>query len=477
VQGATDPVVSAGGAVRAGRAIRIRERAVEPVSAASVAVLRIGLGLVLAWSMFRYLSRGWVTTQLTGPEFHVHYPGFSWVAPVPAPWMHLVLVAVGVAGVALALGWHQRANAAVALVGFVWIELIDAATYLNHYELVTLLLAWAVVLPMNRAWSLDRRAGRAGSPPTVDRWVVWTLRAQVAVVYVFAGLAKLTPDWLLHGEPLGTWLAARSDLPIVGSLLTHPSAGTVASWGGALFDLTVVGLLCWRRSRPFAYAAVVVFHLVTWRLFPAIGVFPLAMILLTPIFFDPAWPLRPKPRVKRLLQRPEHARYAGWEEGATTAVGQQQRMSPWVVGALAAVALLQVVVPLRHLAEGGDVRWDEVGYRWSWRVMLTERSGVATFDVVDPVSGEHQRVSPAQALPPHQARYVSSRPEALRQFAHWLADQREEQTGVRPAVHATAWVSVNGSRRTLIVDPNVDLAAQPFSAGRPTWILPAPPDL
>jgi vitamin K-dependent gamma-carboxylase len=471
------------------------------VSAASVAMLRLGLGLVLAWSMFRYLSRGWVSTQLAGPEFHVHYPGFSWVAPAPAPWMHLVLVAVGVAGVALALGWHQRASAAVALIGFVWIELIDAATYLNHYELVTLLLAWAVVLPMNRAWSLDRRAGRVGAPPTVARWVVWTLRTQLASVYVFAGLAKLTPDWLLHGEPLGTWLAARSDLEIVGPLLTHASAGIVASWGGALFDLTIVGFLCWRRSRPFAYAAVVVFHLVTWRLFPAIGVFPLAMILLTPIFFDPAWLLltkprvkrllqRPehatsplggpppsKPRVKRLLQRPEHARDAGWEEGATMAVGQQRRMSRWVVGALAAVALVQVVVPLRHLAEGGDVRWDEVGYRWSWRVMLTERSGVATFDVVDPVSGEHQRVSPAEALAPHQARYVSSRPEALRQFAHWLADRREEQTGVRPAVHATAWVSVNGSRRALIVDPTVDLAAQPFTTGRPAWILPAPPDL
>ena len=143
---------------------RLADRAVEPVPAASVAVFRIGLGLVLAWSMFRYLSRGWVTRQLTDPDFHVHYPGFGWVAALPAPWMHLVLVVVGLAGVALALGWHQRISAAVALLGFVWIELIDAATYLNHYELVTLMLGWAVVLPLSNAWSLDRRAGRVGGP-------------------------------------------------------------------------------------------------------------------------------------------------------------------------------------------------------------------------------------------------------------------------------------------------------------------------
>jgi hypothetical protein len=470
----------------------LSEPAVVPVSAASVAVVRIGLGLVLAWSMFRYLTRGWVTTQLSAPEFHVHYPGFSWVAPLPAPWMHLLLVVVGIAGLSLALGWHRRASAAVALVGFVWIELVDAATYLNHYELVTLLLAWAVVLPMDRAWSLDRRAGRVRGPATVDRWVVWVLRAQLGVVYVFAGLAKLAPDWLLRGEPLTTWLAARSDVPLLGPLVTHPSAGMVASWAGAAFDLTVVAFLCGRRTRLPAYVAVVGFHLVTWRLFPAIGVFPIAMIVLTPVFFVPDWPLRlrawsaerlsfrpfwssDRPDV-RAIERPERGSRRNVAAEPAPGGPTARRLSPWIAGALAVVALLQVLVPLRHLAEGGDVRWDEVGYRWSWRVLLTERSGVATFDVVDPVSGAHQRVSPSEELAPHQVRYVSSRPEALRQFAHWLADRREA-TGVRPEVHVTAWVSVNGSRRALIVDPAVDLAAQPSTFGLPPWVLPAPPDL
>ena len=451
-----------------------------PVSAASVAVVRVGLGLVLAWSMFRYLTRGWVTTQLTGPEFHVHYPGFSWVAPLPAPWMHLLLVVVGVAGLTLALGWHQRASAAVALLGFVWIELVDAATYLNHYELVTLMLAWAVVLPLNRAWSLDRRHGRVAGPATVERWVVWSLRAQLGVVYVFAGVAKLTPDWLLRGEPLTTWLAARGDIAVLGPLVTHPSAGIVASWAGAAFDLTVVAFLCGRRTRLPAYVAVVTFHLVTWRLFPAIGVFPVAMIVLTPVFLAPDWPLRLQARLPGSRSRSSGLRSSGpggsSTEGPPARVPSPRRLSPWILSALTLVAVLQVLVPLRHLAEGGDVRWDEVGYRWSWRVLLTERSGVATFDVVDPTTGAHQRVSPSGDLAPHQVRYVSSRPEALRQYAHWLADRRQAETGVRPAVHVTAWVSVNGSRRALIVDPEVDLAAEPFALGRPSWVLPAPPD-
>ena len=43
---------------------------------------------------------------------------------------------------------------------------------------------------------------------------------------------------------------------------------------------------CWRRTRPFAWCALVVFHVVTWRLFP-IGVFPWLMIAASTVFFEP----------------------------------------------------------------------------------------------------------------------------------------------------------------------------------------------
>ena len=125
--------------------------------------------------------------------------------------------------------------------------------------------------------------------------VVWVLRAQLAVVYVMAGLAKLNGDWLGRGEPMGMWLASRTDLAVVGPLLDEPWAGRVASWAGVVFDLTIVGWLLWRRSRPWAYVAVVAFHVITWLLFP-IGVFPWVMLAGTLIFFPPDWPLRRRRR-------------------------------------------------------------------------------------------------------------------------------------------------------------------------------------
>ena len=63
------------------------------------------------------------------------------------------------------------------------------------------------------------------------------------------------------------------------------------SYGGLLFDLAVVPLLLWKRTRLQAFLAAVVFHLCNALLFEfSIGVFPWMMIAATLMFFDPSWP-------------------------------------------------------------------------------------------------------------------------------------------------------------------------------------------
>ncbi len=62
-------------------------------------------------------------------------------------------------------------------------------------------------------------------------------------------------------------------------------------WAGAGFDLTIVAWMLWGRSRPLAFAVLIVFHLITGQLF-MIGVFPYMMIAASLIFFSPEWPRR-----------------------------------------------------------------------------------------------------------------------------------------------------------------------------------------
>ncbi len=451
-----------GGAAPAAVARRSRrrglaERLQRPVSADSVAVFRIVFGLVIAIGSVRFLAKGWVDSLYLAPDHHLTYAGFGWVEPLPAPLMHLHVAGLALLGLAIAAGFHHRMAAGLFTLGFAYTELIDATLYLNHYWYVTLVGVLLTVLPVHHRWSLDARSGRVAPSPTVPVAVVWVLRAQLAVVYLFAGLAKLNPDWLLHAQPLRLWFVDRSDVPLVGPLLGLTATAYVASWAGALFDLTIVGWLSWSRSRPAAYGAVIGFHAFTGMLFP-IGVFPLVMITGTLVYFSPDWPSRCRP--------------AAASVGPVPAATHLRLGTPMLV-ALALFGAAQLALPLRHYAYPGNVRWTDEGYLFAWRVMLTEKVGHLEFEVTDPASGDVWLVSPDLVLTDWQTTQAAIRPDLVHSTAVLVADHYRAD-GLDVEVRATAWVSMNGGPARLLVDPAVDLASQPRTPAPDRWILLAP---
>lgn len=434
------------------------------MAAESVAAFRIGFGLVTAFGSIRFLARGWVDSLYLAPHNHLSYPGFDWIHPLPAPWMHLHMLGLALLGLSIALGYRHRLCAALFVIGFTYTELIDAVLYLNHYWFVTLAGVLLAVLPAHHRWSLDARAGRVGASRTVSAAVVWAFRGQLGVVYAFAGLAKLNADWLLRAQPLGLWLADRTHLPIIGPVLDEPLVAYLASWSSAFFDCTIVAWLLWRRSRPWAYVAVVVFHLATAALFQ-IGVFPWVMIVSGLVFFEPDWPVRAWGVVrKRIAATSTPAEMAGHPPGPA-------RISRPAVAFLLILALLQLALPLRHYAYNGNVRWTEEGYYWSWRVMLTEKTGYVDYRVTDAVTGQTWVTGPELVLTDWQTVQANVRPDLIQATARLIGDHYREDGYTDLEVRADAWVSMNGRPAERIVDPAVDLLSQPRGLAPAGWIL------
>lgn len=442
---------------------RLLARAVHPASAASAAAFRMAFGLLGLVAVVRTWVLGWIDELYVVPTHHFSYLGFGWVQPWPAWGMYAHFALLGLASLAIALGYRYRLATAAFFVLFTYVELIDKTTYLNHYYWMSLTSLLMVVLPLHRTASLDARRNPERPPPTVAAWVIWALRAQVGVVYVFAGLAKLNPDWLLYAQPLRIWLYNSGDVALIGPLLRQSWVAYLASWAGAAYDLTVVGWLLWPRSRPLAYAAVVVFHVATWVLFP-IGLFPWVMIAATLIFFPPDWPRRLWAWIGR---SPPPGDLAASSSPAV------HRVSRVAVLALALVALAQIIIPLRHWAYPGNVRWNEEGYRFAWRVMLTEKTGEAQFHVSDPATGERWVVNPDQYLTPLQVERMAYQPDMILETAHLIARYYARQ-GRDVEVRAEVFVAFNGRRAARLIDPNVNLARAEHGLAPKTWILPAP---
>jgi vitamin K-dependent gamma-carboxylase len=293
------------------------------------------------------------------------------------------------------------------------------------------------------------------------------LRFQVGVVYVFAGLAKAQPDWLLHGQPLGIWLAARTETPLFGPLFGLPHMPLIMSWAGFLFDSTIVFWLLLRRTRPYAYALVIVFHALTHVLFH-IGIFPFLMMLSAPIFFDADWPRhalarlgRARSSAPRLIQR-------------TVASPTSARLTAPLTLALALYMLVQVALPLRAHAYGGNVLWHEQGMRFSFRVMVRSKTGAVTYRVRARGLVNEQRVEPCRYLNALQEREMAGQPDLILQLAHRIAADYRARGHEDVQVRADVFVSLNGRPSQRLIDPDVDLAGVRDGLAPARYILPAP---
>ena len=434
-----------------------------PIDAASLAAFRALFGGLMVVSVARFFIYGWIEPLYIEPVYHFTYLGFGWVRPWPGWGMYLHFVVMGVAALGVALGAFYRVSAVVFFLSFTYVELLDKTTYLNHYVLVSLLALLLVFMPAHRVWSVDAwRAG--GRRPEVGAWTVNSLRAQVGLVYLFAGIAKLNADWLLEAQPLRLWLAARTHLPGVGPLMDEVWLAYGMSWAGTLYDLTIPLWLLWRPSRPWAFASVVVFHVMTWLLFP-IGIFPWLMIASATLFFEPEWPRR--------LAAWLRLRWPSRLSGERSDAPEEPIACPrWLLGGLALLFALQVAAPLRHLAWPGSVNWTEEGFRFSWRVMLIEKTGMVEFEVNAREPARRWTIYPRDELTALQHRMMSTQPDLIHQYAHHLAAHFRSQGFEGVEVRAHGWVAYNGRPSQRFIDPAVDLAAEPLGFQHKDWILP-----
>jgi vitamin K-dependent gamma-carboxylase len=459
----------------------LRERMLRPVDAAWLVALRVLYGTIVFGSTARVLvlgvlpssgSRDWVEAFFVRQRFHFKYYGFSWVEPPAGNGIYILLVALCLLGLLVAAGALYRVTSVALALGFIWFELIDATFYVNHYYLLSLLGLLLAISPAGRYGSLDawwarRRAAPARPRQVAGAWL-FLFRFQIGVVYTFAGLAKAHADWLVHAQPLRTWLAAKTDLPLLGPLLLQPWAAPAMSWAGFLFDIAIPWLLLLRRARPWAYGAVIGFHALTYLLFPRITMFPVIMIACALVFFPPDWP---RSLFVKLLGRAPHPTAGVAQPPARSAAGLAESAA---LVALGLYCLVQVLVPLRCLAYGGDVRWHEQGLRFSWRVLHREKLGVVTFLVRDPLGERQWQIDPELYLNPTQATEMAEQPDLILQLAHHIRDDFAQRGLGRVEVRAHALATLNGRRSAWLIDPNVDLTAVDDSLAPARWIMPVP---
>lgn len=504
----------------------LRDELSKPVSALSLGLFRLLFGVILLLSCDKvYNDKEWSWDMVVQSQtYFLKYRLFTWL-PEPGaefvgfhlPDMKMVSYAMRASAVLIIAGVAVRPAAVVYLLLYAFAVLAEASLYNNHYYFTMLMVIVLCVTDTGRCLSLAQLwfmfFRRSSVDMQVGLWQIQLFRFQVAVCYMFGGIAKINQDWLLHCQPLRTWVhSGNLDLTWLDSLgswgsllatwmLSDWRATCYMSWAGCLIDLMgsffLFGWHPFRRAdwllRLFAAAALLAFHSLNSKMFN-IGVFPYMMIVTIVLALPPVslqWGQRYETQQPSQLSRSEQ------EDGSIssnrkkrgikktklgiTPDSQPPKPGPWLF--MTIFVLYNVLMPLRHHFIEGPVETTREGNEFAWRMKLFN-SGYNTTEsrFMVHVDGEHN----FNATIDQTSRFVSSRqrllcarsPEYFVQCADFLARDLEKRHGVERArikIFGHLVLSYNYRPFIAIVDSTVDLLRCPTPLlGHASWTLLPP---
>ncbi|MEQ3500187.1 HTTM domain-containing protein [Tenacibaculum sp. SSH1-16] len=431
--------------------------------AAPLAVFRIFFGFMMFCSILRFWLNGWIEEQYIKPKFFFSYYGFEYIKPF-GNYTYLLFLICAIAALFIMLGYKYRAAAITFFLSFTYIELMDKSYYLNHYYFVSLVAFILIFLPANAYFSVDAKQNEKIAYQKIPNWTIDAIKLLLGIVYFYAGLAKLNSDWLFRASPLNIWLPVQNNLPLVGFLMVKTWFHFAMSWAGAIYDLTIPFLLLNKRTRTIAFIAVIIFHVFTRILF-SIGMFPYIMIVSTIIFFNPKLHHKILNNIAAIFRISKDY----FDQGKTLVTTQKLTLTRKF---LILFFVLQIIIPFRYLLYPGELFWTEEGYRFSWRVMLTEKAGYAEFKIIDEETKKQVYIDNSDYLTTLQEKQMSFQSDFILEFAHFLGDTYKKKGMKNPKVYVDSYVTLNGRLSTQFIDPKVDLYQQKESFKHKNWIIP-----
>ncbi|WP_420571643.1 HTTM domain-containing protein [Kordia sp.] len=445
----------------------------------SLVLFRVFFGLLICLEGFGAVFTGWVKRALVTPEFTFTFIGFEGILTpmqqaLRKPLLdfnlfgleyfnladfsygfYFYFIVMGTCGLLVMVGYKYRWSIGLFTILWTGAYLTQKTSYNNHYYLLVLLSVFMWIVPAHHSLSVDAKLNPKLKKNHMPNWVLVIFILQLFIVYTYASIAKMYPDWI-SGEVTKNLINSKRNLPVIGELLQQNWIYYLLTYVGIGFDLLVIPLLLWKRTRIFIFICSIIFHLFNSFVLH-IGIFPYMSLALCLFFFEPK-------TIRNIFLR-----------NKDVYTGNEVILSPYrkiIIPIFALYFMSQILLPLRHWTFKGDVLWTEEGHRLSWRMMLRSKSGNIKLKVIDKETCKITYVYPATYTTPKQAKRVAIKPDMLWQFVQFLKKDFAKK-GMDVEIYAQGTVKVNNHLYQKLFDPEVDLAAEEWSHfSHHDWLLP-----
>ena len=401
-------------------------------------VFRIFFGFLIACESFGAILTGWVNKVLIAPKFTFSFIGLDWLQPLPGFGMYFYFIIMGLFGIAIMLGYRYR----VAIISYtiLWagVYFMQKTSYNNHYYLLLIISFYMIFLPANQYASLDVKQQSTLEKKAMPYWVSLLFIIQVAIVYFYAAIAKFYPDWL-NGTFTRILLTGTTSNEFFLTLFSNKYFYLFIAYAGILFDLLIVPLLLFKKTRTIALVASLSFHLFN-AIFLQIGIFPFFALTFSLFFYPPE-------KIRKLFLRNKPV--------FNESVAENHAGKPIFLFFLLPFLFIQLLLPLRHHLIEGDVLWTEEGHRLSWRMMLRKRDGFINFKIKNNNTGEMTSYDYHKNLSPKQARTLATKPDFIWQYCQRI---KQEYRGKNISIFIDCKNNINNGEFKTLIDPKQDFA-------------------
>lgn len=400
-------------------------------------IFRIFFGFLVACESFGAIFTGWVKRVFIDPQFTFSFIGLEWLQPLPGLGMYLYFVLMGFLGISIMLGYRYRFAIIAYTLLWAGVYFMQKSSYNNHYYLLLIISFYMIFLPANRYKSLDVKQKRVQESYSMPKWISLLFIFQIGIVYVFAALAKLYPDWL-NGSFTKNLLLGTTTSPFLIEIFSQKWFYLFIAYAGIFFDLLIVPLLLFKKTRTLALLASLVFHLFN-AVFLQIGIFPFFALSFALFFYD-------SNSIKQLFfkSKPTEEKLSGFS-ALNSGILVYSIFIPFL--------FIQLLFPLRHYLIDGDVLWTEEGHRLSWRMMLRERSGYIIIKIKDVVTEKEAVYDYHKNLTQKQINNLATKPDFIWQYCQRIKKEYKNQ---QISIFIDCKNSINRGDYKTLIDPKQD---------------------
>ena len=421
---------------------KIIENLNSPIPNISLALFRVCFSFAILIQTYYFFTTNFINENIVKPL--LLFPFIEGIDPISETNLIILSYIMLCANIGMLLNKFNRLSTFIFFCCFTYFWILDKGYFNNHYYFISLICFLLIIV--NTRISFQKKI-------YIPKVQLYSLQCMIIIVYFISGLNKINPYWLFEFQPMKHILEIKSEI-INNPFLKKEFTIFITTYLGLFFDLFIGPLLLINKTRIIGFLLAFIFHTLNYYLFidvGEIGIFPILMIT-TLILFIPT-----KKIVKSLALK----------DDAKLNYSFSKNLNLFILFFL----VIQLILPFRHVFFKGDVDYNGIGQRFSWRMKIMYKESDINYFIYNPMNKEKYEVDVTKMLTHKQYNNLKYFPDLIVPLAKKIKTEAKDKFGIKNAkVTCEYRLAFMGKNEQLFFSPSINLAN--LSTQKPTnkWL-------